>query len=186
MSDPQVPVERVIEDTQRWLDRAVIGLNLCPFAKAVVVKGQVHIVVSATVDFAGVLDQLEREADGLLALQASQRDTTLVVVPAGFDDFLFFHQLVREGERMLARRRLEGVLQLASFHPQFVFQGADPHDMANFSNRSPHPTLHLLREASVERAVVAFPDAEAVFGSNIDRLRQLGHEGWQALGVGRT
>lgn len=186
MPDTDVPAERVLQDTRRWLGRAIIGLNLCPFAKAVVVKGQVHMVVSPEVDFTGVLDQLEREADALLALQASQRDTTLVVVPAGFDDFLLFHQLVREGERMLARRKLEGVLQLASFHPQFVFQGADPHDMANFSNRSPHPVLHLLREASVERAVAAFPDAEAIFGSNIDRLRQLGHEGWQALGVGRT
>lgn len=186
MSDSDVPAAQVIEDTQRWLDRAVIGLNLCPFAKAVAAKGQVHIAVSAAVEFAAVLDQLEREADGLLALQDSQRDTTLLVVPAGFDDFLFFHQLVREGERMLARRKLDGVLQLASFHPQFVFQGADPHDMANFSNRSPHPTLHLLREASVERAVAAVPDAEAIFGGNIDRLRQLGHEGWQALGVGRT
>lgn len=186
MSDTDVPAKRVIEGTQRWLDRAVIGLNLCPFAKAVAAKGQVHIAVSAAVEFAGVLDQLQREADGLLALQASQRDTTLLVVPDGFDDFLFFHQLVREGERMLARRKLDGVLQLASFHPQFVFQGADPHDMANFSNRSPHPTLHLLREASVERAVAAVPDAETIFGGNIDRLRQLGHEGWQALGVGRT
>src|SRR5690349_10577950 len=137
MPDLSVPAVQVIADTQRWLDRAVVGLNLCPFAKAVVTKGQVHIAVSAAAEFAEVLDQLEREAEELLALQASQRDTTLVVVPSGFDDFLFFHQLVREGERMLARRKLEGVLQLASFHPQFVFQGADPHDMANFSNRSP-------------------------------------------------
>lgn len=186
MSDHSVPAERVIADTQRWLDRAVVGLNLCPFAKAVVAKGQVHIVVSTALGFTEVLGQLAREADELLALQDSQRDTTLVVVPAGFDDFLFFHGLVREGERMLARRRLEGVLQLASFHPEFVFQGADPHDMANFSNRSPHPTLHLLREASVERAVTAFPDAEAIFASNMERLRQLGLEGWQALGVERT
>lgn len=186
MSDTDVPAERVIEGTRRWLDRAVIGLNLCPFAKAVVVKGQVHIAVSAAVEFAPALDQLEREADGLLSLPASQRDTTLLVLPDGFDEFLFFHQLVQEGERMLTRRKLDGVLQLASFHPQFVFQGTDPNDMANFSNRSPYPTLHLLREASVGRAVAAFPDAEAIFGSNIDRLRQLGHEGWQALGVRRA
>jgi hypothetical protein len=186
MSDDHALGERVIADTQRWLDRAVIGLNLCPFAKAVVVKGQVHVAVASGQEFADVLGQLEHESDALLALDPSRRDTTLLVVPVGFDDFLFFHQLVREAERMLARRKLEGVLQLASFHPQFVFQGADADDMANFSNRSPYPTLHLLREGSVERAVAAFPDAEAIFGGNMNRLRQLGHDGWRALGVGRT
>lgn len=173
-------------DTRRWLERAVIGLNLCPFAKAVHVKGQLHFAACAGADFASVLDDLEREADALIALPAATRDTTLLIVPQGFDEFLVFHELVREGERRLARRGLEGVLQLASFHPRFVFAGADEDDVANFTNRAPWPTLHLLREASVERAVAAFPDPEAIYEANIRTLQRLGPEGWRQLGVGRS
>ncbi len=177
---------QVIEDTRRWLERAVIGLNLCPFAKAVHAKRQVHFAVSEAADFAPVLAGLELEADALLALPASERDTTLLMVPAGFDDFLLFNELVRAGERLLARKGLEGVLQLASFHPQFVFAGADEDEIANCSNRSPWPTLHLLREASIGRAVAAFPQAEAIYQANIRTLERLGPPGWQALGVGRS
>lgn len=177
---------QVIDDTCRWLERAVIGLNLCPFAKAVHVKRQVHFAVSLAADFAPALADLEVQADALLALPAGERDTTLLMVPQSFDDFLLFNDLVRAGERLLARRGLEGVLQLASFHPQFVFAGAPEDDVANCSNRSPWPTLHLLREASIDRAVAAFPQADAVYDANIRTLRQLGPQGWQALGVGRT
>jgi hypothetical protein len=180
------PHERAVVDTARWLERAVIGLNLCPFAKAVHVKGQVRIAASDASEVAAVLEDLDREVTGLLALDAAVRDTTLLVVPQGFDDFLLFNDLVRAGERLLARRKLEGVLQLASFHPRFVFAGADEDDIANFTNRAPHPTLHLLREASIDRAVAAFPDAEAIYDANIETLRRLGPEGWRALGVDRS
>jgi hypothetical protein len=178
--------QHVLADTRRWLERAVIGLNLCPFAKAVHAKGQVHYAVSDEHDFAPVLEQLETEANALLAVPAAERDTTLLVLPRGFDEFLVFQQLVVEGERLLARRKLEGVLQLASFHPAFVFQGEDEQDAANFSNRSPYPTLHLLREASIDRAVAAFPQPETIFEANIETLRRLGATGWQALGVDRS
>src|SRR4051812_13898638 len=180
------PSDLAIADTQRWLERAVIGLNLCPFAKAVHVRGQVHLAVCGAQAFPEVLEALARELDDLLALPAAQRDTTLLVVPNGFDDFLLFGELVREGERLLARRRLEGVVQLANFHPDFRFADADEADPGNFSNRSPYPTLHLLREDSIDRAVEAFPEAEAIFGANIDKLRALGTEGWRALDVGRS
>ena len=176
----------VIEDTRRWLERAVIGLNLCPFAKAVHAKELVHFAVSEATDFAPVLADLELEADALQALPAGERDTTLLMVPAGFDDFLLFTELVRAGERLLARKGLQGTLQLASFHPQFVFADAGKDDVANCSNRSPWPTLHLLREASVDRAVAAFPQAEAIYQANIHTLQQLGPQGWQALGVDRS
>jgi hypothetical protein len=169
---------------QRWLERAVIGLNLCPFAKSVQVRGQVHLAVCTATDFAPVLDALDGQLSDLLALEAVERDTTLVVLPNGFDEFLLFLDLVREGERLVARRGLQGVVQLASFHPGFVFGGADPADPANCSNRAPYPTLHLLREASIDRAVAAFPQAEAIFGANMAKLRELGSEGWAALGVG--
>ena len=177
---------QVLDDTRRWLERAVIGLNLCPFAKAVHAKGQVHLAVCESDDVPGVIESLDAEIAALLAHEARQRDTTLLVVPRGFDDFLLFNDLVRQGERLLQRRKLAGVLQLASFHPAFVFAGAGEDDMANFSNRSPWPTLHLLREESVDRAVAAFPEAETIYEANIRTLERLGPAGWQALGAGRS
>ena len=172
------------DDTLRWLERAVIGLNLCPFAKAVYVKNQVHVAVSEARDAAAVLEDLAREADALIGLPASKRDTTLLVVPHCLHEFLEFDDVVSRAERLLRKRRLEGVIQLASFHPQFQFSDAEPDDIANFTNRSPWPTLHLLREESIDRAVDAFPDAAAIYGNNMEALRRLGRAGWDSLGVG--
>lgn len=178
--------DHVIADTRRWLERAVIGLNLCPFAKAVHVKDQVHYSVCHATGFGDVMEALDRELDDLLAAGPAVRDTTLLVLPDGFDDFLLFQQLVAQGERRLARHRLDGTLQLANFHPDFRFAHASDDDAGNLSNRSPYPTLHLLREDSIDRAVAAFPEAEAIFGGNIEKLRHLGHAGWLALDVGRS
>lgn len=186
MSAGPVPSTQVIDDTRRWLERAVIGLNLCPFAKAVLAKGQVHFAVSMADDVPAVMEKLDEEITGLLALDAGRRDTTLLVVPRGFEEFLLFNELVRQGERLLQRRKLQGVLQLASFHPDFVFAGAGEHDLSNFTNRAPWPTLHLLREASMDRAVAAFPQPESIYEANIRTLERLGREGWQSLGAGRS
>ena len=179
-------LDTAVTDTRRWLERAVVGLNLCPFAKAVLVKQQVHIVASAADDAAGVLEDFARELDALVALDAVVRDTTLLVIPHGMEDFLTFHELTARAERLVRKRGLEGVVQVASFHPRFVFAGADEDDITNYTNRSPHPTLHLLREASIDRAVSAFPDASAIYEANMETLRRLGPEGWHALGVGAT
>ncbi len=173
--------DRVERDMRRWLERAVIGLNLCPFAKAVHVKGQVHYVVSRATDWATLLAELERELLALAACDSEQRDTTLLVAPAMLADFLEFDALAAQGERVLAGLGLEGTLQLASFHPHFQFAGTEPDDITNFTNRAPHPTLHLLREASIDRAVQAFPDASAIYEANMATLRRLGPAGWDAL-----
>ncbi|TFY98990.1 DUF1415 domain-containing protein [Ramlibacter humi] len=178
--------DKVLQDTRRWLERAVIGLNLCPFAKAVYVKHQVRLACCEGADFAPVLERLDAEIDGLLACAPAERDTTLLAVPQGFDEFLVFDALVAQAERRLARRGLEGVLQLASFHPRFVFAGEDEDAIANFTNRSPWPLLHLLREDSMDRAVAAFPQADAIYEANIRALSALGAEGWHALGVGKS
>ena len=175
---------RAVEDLRRWLERAVVGLNLCPFAKAVLVKRQVHFSATEALDTAGVLDDFARELDALLALPAQERDTTLLVIPQGFDDFLTFHDLAQRAERLVRKRGFEGVVQVASFHPRFVFAGAEEDDITNCTNRAPWPTLHLLREESVSRAVTAFPDASAIYEANMDTLRRLGPEGWRALDVG--
>jgi hypothetical protein len=178
--------QTAVADTRRWLERAVVGLNLCPFAKAVLVKQQVHFAVTEVEDAQGILGAFERELDALVALDASERDTTLLVAPNGMADFLTFLDLVARAERMVRKRRLDGVIQVAHFHPRFVFAGAQEDDITNYTNRAPHPTLHLLREASMDRAVAAFPDAAAIYEANMEVLRRLGREGWEALDVGAT
>jgi hypothetical protein len=175
---------RAVEDTRRWLERAVVGLNLCPFAKAVLVKQQVHFAVTRAQDAVGVLDDFGVELDALVTLPAQERDTTLLVIPQGFDDFLAFHDVAQRAERLVRKRGFEGVVQVASFHPRFIFAGTDEDDITNYTNRSPWPTLHLLREESIDRAVAAFPDASAIYEANMATLRQLGPQGWRELDVG--
>ncbi|MDF2464523.1 MAG: hypothetical protein K0Q43_2758 [Ramlibacter sp.] len=174
----------VVQDTRHWLERAVIGLNLCPFAKAVHVKGQVHYAVSEASDARQLLADLGAELDALVALDATERETTLLMVPNCLADFLDFNDFLARAEKLVRKRGLEGVIQLASFHPNYQFAGTDAGDIENFTNRSPYPTLHLLREVSIERAVDAFPEAEAIYEANIETLRGLGAEGWAALRVG--
>ena len=176
--------QAIVRDTVAWLERAVIGLNLCPFAKAVHVKGQIHIEVTPAREPGEVLDALDRQVDELLDRSPAERDTTLLVIPEGPAEFLEFDAIVAAGERLLRKRKLEGVLQVASFHPRFEFAGTQPDDITNFTNRSPYPILHLLREDSVERAVEAVPDAALIYERNMDTLRRLGLEGWNALDVG--
>jgi hypothetical protein len=176
--------DQVLADMQRWLERAVIGLNLCPFAKAVHVKRQVRWRASDATDAAGVLQDLAEELQVIATSDPQLHDTTLLVVPHCLPDFLDFDEVVARGEKLLRKRGLEGEIQLASFHPRFQFAGTEEGDITNFTNRSPYPTLHLLREASIDRAVASFPDAAAIYEANMARLRALGHEGWSDLDVG--
>ena len=178
--------DTVVADTRRWLERAVIGLNLCPFAKSVHVKGQVHYAVSAATDGRGLRDDLLRELRDLAAINPEVRDTTLLVVPDAFPDFLDFNDFLGEADAALEELDLEGILQIAPFHPRFVFAGTLDDDITNCTNRTPYPTLHLIREASIDRAVQAFPEAEAIFEVNMATMEQLGPEGWAALDVGPT
>lgn len=171
-------------DMRRWLERAVIGLNLCLFAKAVHVKAQIRYAVYLPTDEAALIDMLLAEADELAALDASVRDTTLLIAPNTLADFLDFNDFTARAERRLVRAGFDGVFQLASFHPRFQFAGTDADDLGNATNRAPYPTLHLLREDSVSRAVEAFPEAEAIFERNIETLEALGPDGWAALDVG--
>jgi uncharacterized protein len=180
------PATTAVRDTRRWLERAVIGLNLCPFAKAVHAKRQIHYAVSNARQAAPLLADLARELDGLMALDPTLRETTLVIVPDWLHDFLDFNDFMADAENLLASRGLEGVIQLASFHPEFQFAGTDPGDITNATNRSPYPTIHLLREESIERAVQAFPQPEAIYEANMSTLRALGPQGWAALDVGRS
>ncbi len=185
-AEPAAADATVVADTQRWLRRAVIGLNLCPFAKAVDVKGQIHYAVSWSVGFKDLLADLHRELKDLAALAPAERDTTLLIAPDGLADFLEFNDFLAQANRLLAKQGYEGIFQIASLHPLYEFADAQPDDMTNFTNRSPYPTLHILREESIDRAVKAFPHAEAIFQTNIDTMRRMGRAGWDALDVGAS
>ena len=171
----------VLAATRHWLESAVIGLNLCPFAKAVYVKNQVRLVVSQARHADDFLEELDRELDLLVATPADEIDTTLLIHATLFDDFLDFNDFLEVADGVVEEHALEGVIQLASFHPQFQFDGTEPDDISNYTNRAPFAMLHLLREESVERAVAAFPQAEAIFEENIKTLEKLGLAGWNAL-----
>lgn len=176
--------ETAVADTRRWLERAVIGLNLCPFAKAPHVKGQIHYAVSGATDGRSLLPTVREELKALAAADAAERETTLLIVPHAFADFLDFNDFLDDAEGELAELDLEGVIQIAPFHPRFQFAGTEEDDITNATNRAPYPTLHLIREESIDRAVEAFPDADAIYEVNMATLEDLGVDGWQALEVG--
>lgn len=174
--------EQVLADTRRWIEKAVIGLNLCPFARSVYVKNQVRIVVSRARHLDAFLDELDRELDLLVTTPADEIDTTLLVHPTLFPDFEVFNDFMGVVDDVVDEHGLEGVIQVANFHPAFLFEGESADDMSHCTNRAPYPTLHLLREDSVERAVASDGgDAEAIVERNIATLRGLGAEGWKAL-----
>ena len=180
----EFPPEVVIEDTVRWLEQAVIGLNLCPFAKGVHVKGQIHYAVSEATDAESVAEDLYRELEALAEANAEKRDTTLLILPHALQDFLDFNDFLEVADAMVEELDLGGILQVASFHPQFQFEGTDVDDVTNCTNRSPYPVLHLLREDSIDKAVEAFPEAESIYERNMETLEGIGIEGWLDLDVG--
>lgn len=171
----------VIEATRRWLEKAVIGLNLCPFAKAVYLKEQVRFVVSTAPHLDGLLEDLDRELDFLAETDPNEVDTTLLIHPTLLADFLDFNDFMQLVEAAVDEHHLQGVIQIASFHPQFQFADTQPDDLQNYTNRAPYPTLHLLREASISKAVAAFPETETIYQRNIATLENLGIAGWRAL-----
>ena len=178
------PEDIVIADTVRWLERAVIGLNLCPFAKGVHIKGQIHYAVSPAQDAEAVAHDLHRELEALAEANPAQRDTTLLILPQVFEDFLDFNDFLEVADAMIDELELGGILQVASFHPRFQFEGTDVDDVTNCTNRAPYPTLHLLREDSIDQAVQAYPDAEIIYERNMQTLEDLGIEAWLDLDIG--
>lgn len=175
-----------IAATQDWLERAVIGLGLCPFAKAVHVRKQIRYVVTPAESYQELLEALAVELRLLDDSDPERIDTTLLIHPNILEDFLDYNWFIELADDVLEQLDLVGTLQIAHFHPAFQFEGTVSDDPGNFSNRSPYPMLHLLREDSVERAVAAFPDAASIYEKNIATLRTLGHEGWIEMWRGKT
>ena len=170
-----------IAATRRWLERAVIGLNLCPFAKAVYVKQQVRFVLSEATTPDALLEELAYELARLAETDPEVVDTTLLIHPRVLADFLDYNDFLDQADAAVEALELHGEIQGASFHPDYQFAGTSADDVSNYTNRAPYPTLHLLREASIDRAVAAFPDPEIIVERNIATLEQLGVQGWRKL-----
>ena len=181
LSSQQVALVR--EDVQHWLEQAVIGLNLCPFAKAVMVHDRLRVRVSDASEPALLLQALQEELRLLMATPLDQVETTLLVAPFICPDFLDFNDLVGDAQDLLDQLGLEGELQIADFHPRYQFAGTAEDDPGNLTNRAPYPILHLLREESIDRAVASTPDAATIYERNIALLEGMGQTGWDQLGI---
>jgi len=170
-----------IEQTRAWLQHAVIGLNLCPFAKAVVVKEQVRVVVSEAAEWEGLRADLCSELELLAHASEDEIDTTLVVCTAALADFDDFNDFLEVADDAVHVLDLEGTVQIASFHPHYRFEGTDADDITNATNRAPWPVLQLLREASIERVLAKVDDPDAIYRANMQAMEALGESGWAAL-----
>ena len=170
-----------IVDTITWLEKAVIGLNLCPFAKAEHIQGRIHYVVSNATDALALLRDFESHAKFLIDQAPEKIETVLLIHPEAMQDFYEYNDFLADAEELLVDLELDGILQVASFHPQYQFAGTDPDDRENYTNRSPYPMLHLLREESVSRAVDSFDDPDGIFERNIATLESLDEADWRAI-----
>jgi hypothetical protein len=178
--------DEVVAHTRLWLERAVIGLNLCPFAKSVYVHERIRYVVSEARTTRPLVAELMSALQALDAADPALCETTLLIHPQVLTDFADYNEFLAQAEEAVAELGLEGVMQIASFHPAYQFDDAGPDDIENYTNRSPYPMLHLLRESSVERAVTTFPDTTEIYRNNIQTMRRLGREGWRRLGLAQT
>ncbi len=170
-----------IADTRQWIEQAVIGLNLCPFARAPYLGGRVCFRVSHARDVDGLLDDLCGELQSLHAAEPDDCETSLLIAPFVLGDFLDFNDFLDTADAAIDVLKLDGVIQIASFHPHYCFAESSPQDIENCTNRSPWPILHLLRETSIERAVDSITDPDAIYRRNVDTLRTLGWDGWARL-----
>jgi uncharacterized protein len=176
-----IDIDQILADTRRWLERSVIGLNLCPFAAAPYRDDRVYFRVSEQRTASGLLEELRSELLSLHAADPLRRETTLLIHPWVLTDFIEYNDFLEVCETTVDDLQLEGELQVASFHPQYQFANTQPEDIGNYTNRSPYPMLHLLREASIGRAIAGGVDTEEIYRRNIRTMQELGHSGWQRL-----
>ena len=185
VTEATIPPEdrEVIAQTRVWVERAVIGLNLCPFAQAVYARRQIRFWVTPATSTRELLADLGDELRALAAADPTQCETTLLIHPRVLTDFFDYNQFLGEADQLLRRLGFEGTFQIASFHPQYQFAGSEPDDITNYTNRSPYPLLHLLREASVTAAISGPEEATRIVKRNLATLRRLGPAGWRQLEI---
>jgi len=175
------PESHVIAAVRAWLERAVIGLNLCPFARAPYVHGRLRMQISEATDVESLLADLDQELALIRERPSAELETTLLILPGVLTDFDDYNDFLGIADLALRMHGLEGSVQIASFHPDYQFADSEPDDIENYTNRAPYPILHLLRESSIDAAVAAMPDTDAIYERNMETLRKLGLHGWQAV-----
>jgi hypothetical protein len=172
---------QIITLTSAWVEHVVIGLNLCPFAKPVHTKGQIYYLLSHARDETALAADLRRSLQNLIAASPDKMDTCLLIHPWVLSDFFDYNNFLDTADEILDASDLIGVLQIASFHPNYQFAGTTEDDVTNYTNRSPFPMLHLLREESLDKATDALPDANVIVNRNLETMTTLGQEGWNRL-----
>ena len=178
------PEDPFITETRAWVERVVIGLKLCPFAPAPALKGTICYAMSEAETPEALLEHLATELQRLVDVPPEQIETTMLIHPRVLQDFHDFNDFLEFADEALQAMGLAGEIQIASFHPRYQFADAKPDDIGNETNRSPYPTLHLLREASVARAVDAFGDTGSISVANLATLEKLGPAGLAAVKQG--
>jgi uncharacterized protein len=173
--------DQAIEATALWIELAVIGLNLCPFAARVVNARQLRYQVCESSDELAVLKAVAQELEWLAKADATVVDTSVLIAPNCLANFIDFNDFLGDAQAVLEDLGLEGEFQIASFHPHYQFEGTLADDIGNYTNRAPYPTLHFLREDSVSKAVDSVGDTDAIIVQNQETLAKLGLKGWQAL-----
>jgi hypothetical protein len=173
--------KQIIGLTSAWVEHVVIGLNLCPFAKPVHTKGQIHYLLSHARDEAALEADLRQSLQNLIAASPDSMDTCLLIHPWVLSDFFDYNNFLDTADEILDALDLIGIVQIASFHPNYQFAGTTEDDVTNCTNRSPFPMLHLLREESLDKATDALPDANVIVNRNLETMTTLGHEGWSRL-----
>ncbi|MDG1733896.1 MAG: DUF1415 domain-containing protein [Thalassotalea sp.] len=158
--------ERVIDQCKQWLEKIIIGLNFCPFAKKEFVNNTIAYPVLRNVDFESALQGLIEQCEYLT--EHPEISTSLIIFPEEFSYFEDYLYLVSLAEKLLIKQGYEGIYQIATFHPDYYFADVDEDDVSNYTNRSPFPILHLLREDSLARAINAHPDPEGIPDKNIE------------------
>ncbi len=171
--------QQVEASVRKWVDTFVVGMNLCPFAKRELVKQRVRFTVTEASTEDELLQALQAELE-LLETDPSV-ETTLLIHPAVLGNFLDYNQFLDIADALLLQMQLDGVYQVASFHPDYQFGGTAPWAAENYTNRSPYPILHLLREESLDRVLGDNPDADQIPQRNIDLMNSMGEEKLAAL-----
>lgn len=167
---------QVIEQTRQWVENVVVGQNLCPFAAPVVRQNIIHYALSQARDDETVLQDFLLELDRLQQTDESQLSTTLVIYPHAFEDFDHYLDLLSVMEALLEQAGLDGVFQLASFHPQYLFDGVDADDRSHWTNRAPYATVHIIREGEMSRALAHYKHPEQIPERNMQLLREMSDE----------
>ena len=167
-----------IETVRRWVETFVIDLNLCPFARRELLQERIRFAVTRSSNETDLLVALEAELE--LLIKDSAVETTLLIHPQVLQDFRDYNQFLELSEGLLLQMGLRGVFQIASFHPCYQFEGADTEAVENYTNRSPYPMLHLIREASLDRVLASYPNPEEIPLRNIARMQALGKDRLEA------